>query len=88
MREPVPDETRRQVEAAGGYRCQASTYGFGSTVPCTPGLQIHHRRLRSQGGTHSPTNLVVLCPGHHREVHDNPARGYACGLLVRAGGVV
>jgi hypothetical protein len=33
-------------------------------------LHIHHIRWRSRHGTHARTNLVLLCPAHHRAVHD------------------
>ena len=31
---------------------------------------IHHLRPRAEGVDHSPTNLVLLCPAHHRALHD------------------
>ena len=32
-------------------------------------LDLHHILLRSEGGAHSPENLVVVCGAHHRAVH-------------------
>lgn len=49
--------------------------------------EVHHRRLRSQGGTDGLANLLALCPGPggcHRRVHDNPEWGYANGWLVHS----
>jgi len=36
--------------------------------PCreTERLDVHHIVARSNGGTNNPSNLVVLCPTHHR----------------------
>lgn len=48
---------------------------------CTGGLHVHHRRLRSQGGSHDPSNLVTLCDGAHRYVHANPAEAAMFGLI-------
>src|SRR5690606_26215853 len=31
---------------------------------------IHHLRPRAEGVDHSPTNLVLLCPPHHRALHE------------------
>lgn len=43
---------------------------------------VHHRQLRSQGGRHELTNLVVLHDGCHRFVHENPSWSKAHGLIV------
>ena len=74
--------------------CQASAYGLGSDKPCNGALIVHHRKVKGMGGSADPaindaSNLVVLCggptgrDGHHGETHDNPARSYECGLLLR-----
>lgn len=39
---------------------------------CTP-LDVHHRRARSQGGTHTLDNLVLLCRQCHTFVTDHRA---------------
>jgi len=87
-RNPMPPERHDQAITAAGYRCTASTYGFGSTRPCAGRLVVHHKKVRGMGGTADPTihdldNLAVLCDEHHREVHANPTRAYQCGLLIR-----
>ena len=87
-RNPIPDGRHRQAITAAGHRCLASAYGLGSTEPCAGRLVVHHKKVRGMGGTSDPTihdldNLAVLCDRHHREVHDHPARGYDCGLLIR-----
>jgi hypothetical protein len=33
-------------------------------------VDVHHLRLRSEGGSHHATNLVTLCGSHHDLVHD------------------
>jgi 5-methylcytosine-specific restriction endonuclease McrA len=48
---------------------------------CSGGLHVHHRRLRSQGGSNHPSNLVTLCDRAHRWVHDNPAEAALFGLI-------
>jgi hypothetical protein len=83
VKESVPPEVWDLVEARDRV-CQASAYGFGSVVPCSGWSVVHHRRLRSQGGVHDPAVLVLLCNGHHVEVHNNPRRAAACGLILRA----
>jgi hypothetical protein len=32
-------------------------------------LDIHHLDLRSEGGSHDPDGLIVLCGAHHRAQH-------------------
>jgi len=50
---------------------------------------LHHRLRRSQGGTNTPENLVVVCghgtAGCHWEVHAGPALSRHFGWLVRRG---
>lgn len=47
-----------------------------------PGTVVHHRKLRSQGGTNDPANLLLLCAGCHDYVHGHPALSYAAGYLL------
>jgi hypothetical protein len=59
----VPPRTRREVMRRDGGRC---------VVPgCRNSLflDIHHLRLRSEGGGHDPDGLIVLCGAHHRAQH-------------------
>lgn len=83
MAERMPPEVREQVLRRDWYSCQASSYGFGSTVPCLGPLQVHHRWPRGRGGKHDPDWLVTLCLGHHDEVESYRTRAYECGLLIR-----
>lgn len=49
---------------------------------------VHHRKLRSQGGEDSLTNLIALCHACHNlatnSVHLNPGKSYDKGLLVHS----
>lgn len=50
------------------------------------GYSLHHRRLRSAGGSHLPTNLVLLCgsgtTGCHGRMHANPGWAQKHGWIV------
>jgi 5-methylcytosine-specific restriction endonuclease McrA len=76
----IPPATRRIVMRRDHMRC---------VVPgCTNHrfLDVHHLDLRSEGGSHDPDNLAVLCGAHHRAVHAGALRiegSRAVGLLVR-----
>lgn len=50
-------------------------------VPCWGELHLHHKRRRSQGGDHSPGNLVTLCAACHSWVHAHPALAVERDLL-------
>jgi hypothetical protein len=59
----IPPAVRRAVIARDQRRCQ---------VPgCTNAtwLDVHHLRLRSDGGRNSADNLVYICSAHHRAAH-------------------
>ena len=67
----VPPATRRLVIARDHGRC---------TVPgcrASHDVDVHHLRWRSRGGSHEPSNLILLCGTHHTAVHE--------GLLVISG---
>lgn len=53
-------------------------------LPLHGKTDLHHRKLRSQGGADSPENLVVAHHQCHMDVHANPARSYEHGHLVRS----
>jgi hypothetical protein len=62
-RQDVPPAVRREVMRRHGGRC---------AVPgCRHAifLDIHHVDPRSEGGTHDPDRLIVLCGAHHRAQH-------------------
>lgn len=59
----IPPAIRRQVMRRDGGRCQVPG------CQCSVYVDVHHIRLRSEGGTHDPEHMVVLCAAHHRAVH-------------------
>jgi hypothetical protein len=74
---PVPPHIREEVEARSGGTCELPD--------CTQAAsQFHHRKMRSQGGSHSATNLLHTCQIHHLWIHENPAKSYERGWLVRS----
>ncbi len=48
-------------------------------------LQVHHRRLRSQGGPDTFSNLITLCAKCHEWCHRNPAAARADGWMLGRG---
>ena len=78
-------EVREAVLRRDGYRCQAHEREFALDLPCSYGEpHVHHRRLRSQGGTDDPENLLTLCSAHHRHAHDVDRRGAElAGIILR-----
>lgn len=59
----------------------------GKTLPGT--YAIHHRKLRSQGGSDDPVNLVAVCHGCHNlgthAIHLNPGIAAQRGFICRNG---
>jgi len=47
-------------------------------------VNVHHRMLRSQGGSDDPVNLVMVHPEHHRYAHENPEFSYRHGWMVHS----
>lgn len=48
------------------------------------GEQLHHRKMRSQGGPDLVVNLVHVCNACHRWVHRHVSAAYSRGYLVRS----
>lgn len=71
---PIPHSVRRAVTARSGGWCEG---GCGR-----PAAHVHHRKLRSQGGTHDPVNLAHLATVCHVWAHANPLEAVALGLIV------
>ena len=81
-----PTVTWRKARQAVVDRDIACQMVYEPGVPCrhhSGDLVVHHKRLRSQGGTNALDNLVLLCSLHHGHVHANPAWSYRHGWLVR-----
>jgi 5-methylcytosine-specific restriction endonuclease McrA len=57
------DHLRKQVLRRDGWRCQVC----GSRQ----NLQVHHKKLRSQQGPDSDSNLITLCVDCHEGLHQS-----------------
>jgi 5-methylcytosine-specific restriction endonuclease McrA len=69
--------SRQEVADRCGGRCEARIEGV-----CTGWLEhVHHRRLRSQGGSDDPSNLVGICRKCHDHAHRNPKLAGELGLI-------
>jgi 5-methylcytosine-specific restriction endonuclease McrA len=55
------ERVRQQVLKRDNWRCQ--------NCGCRENLQVHHRKLRSQGGDDSEFNLITLCNSCHGREH-------------------
>jgi len=53
-------------------------------------LQLHHRKLRSQGGKNEPANLIAIHASchiqHKNSIHDNPKTSKVKGYIVPSWG--
>jgi 5-methylcytosine-specific restriction endonuclease McrA len=55
------EQLRKQVLRRDGWQCQIC----GSRQ----NLQVHHEQLRSQQGSDDDSNLITLCAGCHKGLH-------------------
>lgn len=77
--EPAWAKGKELVKERSGGHCE------GRTVVCQGRAStVHHRKLRKQGGTHHPWNLLHLCHPCHQMVHAEPEYAYSRGLMVRS----
>jgi hypothetical protein len=76
-RDTGPSDATREVVLARDKRLCVRHGGFVAHP------HIHHRKRRSQGGQHTPENLITLCPACHEWVHTNVAEAQAAGWLVK-----
>lgn len=75
----------RAAQKAVNYVCQACRRV--PEVACDGRtVTSHHIRLRAQGGTNDPSNLLPVCIAHHDWIHDHPALATQRGLIVRREG--
>jgi hypothetical protein len=74
----ISPEQRKAVYHRDSWRCRRCSR--------TADLNIHHRKLRSQGGTNDPENLVTLCgsgtTGCHGWAHGHPQMARVLGWIV------
>lgn len=67
-RRTIPPKTRARVMARDGHTCQAK--GCGNTRF----LEVHHKTPVAAGGTNEPENLITLCSGCHRALHERKSQ--------------
>jgi hypothetical protein len=70
---------KQVVRHRSGGRCEARWEN------CTGRAEhAHHRLRRSQGGGHTPENLLDVCGICHLSIHSQVARAVNAGFLVRS----
>jgi hypothetical protein len=72
--------TRGAVNRRSGGRCE---FREGEMRCHARATRMHHRRMRSQGGPDTASNLVHLCEAHHNYIHAFPAWAADNGYLER-----
>jgi hypothetical protein len=73
------EQASKRVRRRSGGKCEARTQ------LCTEaGEQVHHRKMRSQGGTNDERNLLHVCLHCHMWIHDHPAEAYERRWLVHS----
>lgn len=60
----IPPATRRRVMRRDHGRCRVPGCRLTSWV------DVHHIQLRSEGGDHEESNLIVTCEAHHTAIHE------------------
>jgi len=70
----IPAHVKHSVMLRDGAVCQ---YIENNGKPCASSkwIEIHHRKEFSRGGRHSLENLVTLCSGHHKSLHQQQEVG-------------
>ena len=66
------DHTQKSLKKLYQYRCQIC----GATATVMYGVDVteaHHLDYFSKTANNSPSNIVILCPDHHRIVHKTKA---------------
>jgi hypothetical protein len=78
--DPVSAEVRRIMRERSGGICEVCAVAYATN--------LHHRKNRSQGGGHDPTNLLHLCgsgtTGCHGFITGHPKLSYEYGYSVRS----
>ena len=60
----IPPAVRREVLRRDGGRCRVP--GCASST----WIELHHLKLRSEGGDHDPSRVFCLCGAHHGRLHE------------------
>jgi len=63
----IPEPLKRKVYHRAGERCQFP----GCSVTGPKGLHFHHVDMNREHST-DEDNLIVVCPNHHYDIHNNP----------------
>ena len=76
----IPKHIAEAVRERAEGRCEAMNF------PICNGRaeQLHHRRLRSQGGEHTVVNLIAVCAPCHNRFHREVAEAVSQGWIVRS----
>ena len=77
-KEPMPPLVALAVITRANGACEACRFTAAGK------MDLHHRKLRSQGGQHTVENLLYVHDGCHSEIHDRVELAYKLGLLVRS----
>ena len=77
-KQDIPPATRRAVLHRDHNRCRVP--GCRNAIF----LDVHHLKMRDEGGLHAATNLIAVCSAHHDALHEGRLRteGNADSLRV------
>jgi hypothetical protein len=75
----ITDEVVAAVHERAANHCEACGLVLVGTV------DLHHRKLRAQGGENSAVNLIFVHRDCHLRIHRNPSLAYEHGLMVHRG---
>ena len=78
----IPGPVRVAVRTRSNGWCEVA-HLIGCGPARHPSQHLHHIKLRSQGGDHTPDNILAVCQTAHDLIHRNPAVSYELGLLER-----
>ncbi len=70
------DQMRVALVFRSGGRCEFCGEGLSG------GIEVHHRKLRSQGGTDDEVNLAIVHSLCHLRAHQFPAQAREWGWIV------
>lgn len=76
----IPSEVAEMVRERADGHCESMRFPICTGQP----EQLHHRRMRSQGGEHTVVNIIAVCASCHQSFHRGPAESYERGWLVRS----
>jgi len=63
---------------------KARSLGWCEKCGQVPGVQMHHRKNRSQSGKWTPPNILHLCVDCHQWITEHPEESYENGWSVRS----